>query len=70
MYLNFEKNQVVKIMDFPLCKICQPLVISKLKFWIFPLFLTHTLHYLCKLQGIYALKIVRQSLAFFLEYSG
>ena len=50
-------------------KKCQPLI-SKLQFWIFPLFLSHTLHYFCKQQGIYALKIVRQCLAFVVEYFG
>ena len=38
---------------------CQPLI-SKLKFWI----LLHTLRYLGKQKVIYALKIVRQCLAF------
>ena len=46
-----------------LYEICQPLI-SKLKFWIFPLFLLHTLRYLGKQKVIYALKIVRQCLAF------
>ena len=38
-------------------KICQPLI-SKLKFWIFPLFLSHVLCYLCKQKVIYALSQV------------
>ena len=33
-------------------------------------FLSHLLRYLCKQQGVYALKIVRQCLAFVIEYFG
>ena len=52
------------MLNSKLREICQ-LLISKLKFWLFLLFLTHTPHYLCKQQGIWGTEACKEKLVDF-----